>query len=98
MMGLFYGLKQPKFWIKKNLRLWGKSEIEMENTYYSERSLLISLIISIGKSHSRIMWFIVVECSVLYTNVFSNYIIFSVIVFKLLSLKSVIHLCIDVAS
>ena len=67
---------------KKNLRLWGKSETKMENTYYSERSLLISLIISIGKSHSRIMWFIVVECSVLYTNVFLNYIIFSVIIFK----------------
>ena len=83
---------------KKNLRLWGKSEIEMENTYYSERSLLLSLKISIGKSHSRIMWFIVVECNVLYTNVFSNYIVFSVIVFKLLSLKSVIHLCVDVAS
>ena len=98
MMGLFLWLETAEILDKKNLRLWGKSEIEIGDIYYSERSLLISLIISIGKSHSRIMWFIVVECSVLYTNVFSNYIIFSVIVFKLLSLKSVIHLCIDVAS
>ena len=38
------------------------------------------------------MWFIVVECSVLYTNVFLNYIIFSVIILKLLSLKSIINI------
>lgn len=87
MMGLFLWLETAEILDKKNLRLWGKSEIEIGDIYYSERSLLISLKISIGKSHSRIMWFIVVECSVLYTNVFLNYIIFSVIIFKTIVFK-----------
>jgi hypothetical protein len=37
MMGLFLWLETAEILDKKNLRLWGKSEIEIGDIYYSER-------------------------------------------------------------